>query len=176
MFSPRQLSPYVHCCLFKIIYTRFILHPNKFRFFYPFTSRFKSFYLRWPKSVTAISVCPWQFQFVHGNFNLLTAISVCSRQFQFVRGNFNLVTAISICSRQFQFAHGNFNLLSAISICSRQFRNFTQGTFNFFHGNVRGIFRFAHHPISYSRRQWPCTKVKTQNQKSIFKVDLQREK
>ena len=115
MFSPRQLCPYVHCCLFKIIYTRFILHPNKFRFFYPFTSRFKSFYLQWPKSVTAISVCPWQFQFVHGNFNLLTAISVCSRQFQFVRDNFNLVTAISICSRQFQFAHGNFNLLTAIS-------------------------------------------------------------
>ena len=30
--------------------------------------------LWWPKSVTAISICSRQFQFVHGNFNLLTAI------------------------------------------------------------------------------------------------------
>ena len=32
--------------------------------------------LRWPKSVTAISICSRQFQFVYGNFN-------------FTRGNFN---------------------------------------------------------------------------------------
>ena len=38
-----------------------------------------------------------------------------SRQFQFAHGNFNLLTAISICSRQFQLAHGNFNLLTAIT-------------------------------------------------------------
>ena len=55
--------------------------------------------LWWPKSVTAISICSRQFQFVHGNFNLLTAISICSRQFQFY-------------SRQFQFTHGNFNFSS----------------------------------------------------------------
>ena len=66
--------------------------------------------VRWPKSVTAISICSRQFQFAHGSFNLLTAvsisltaISICSRQFQFR-------------SRQFQFAHGSFNLLTAVSI------------------------------------------------------------
>ena len=97
-----------------------------------------------------------QFQFVHGNFNLLTAISIYSRQFQ-------LVQTISVCSRQFQFTHGNFNLFTAISICSRQFQ-FTHGNFNFLTANnAHSIFRFAHH-------------VKTQNQKSIFKVDLQSEK
>ena len=31
-------------------------------------------WLRWPKSVTAISICSQQFQFAQGNFNLLTAI------------------------------------------------------------------------------------------------------
>ena len=34
--------------------------------------------IRWPKSVTAISICSRQFQFAHGNFSLLTAISICS--------------------------------------------------------------------------------------------------
>ena len=108
---------------------------------------------------------PGQFQFTHGNFN-------------FTHGNFNLFTAISICSRQFQFTHGNFNLLTAISICSRQFQ-FTHGNFNFLTANnAHGIFRFAHHlstSDNFGGRQWP-PKVKTQNQKSIFKVDLQREK
>ena len=118
-----------------------------------------------------------QFNFTHGNFNLFPAISIYSRQFQFysrqfqfVHGNFNLftaililLTAISICSRRFQFTHGNFNLFTAISICPRQFQ-FTHGNFNFLTANnAHGIFRFAHH-------------VKTQNQKSIFKVDLQSEK
>ena len=51
-----------------------------------------------PKSVTAIY--SQQFQFVHGNFNLLKAISICSQQFQFAHRNFNLLTAISIFSRQ----------------------------------------------------------------------------
>ena len=50
-----------------------------------------------------------QFQFVHGNFNLLTAVSIS-------------LTAISICSRQFQFAHGGFN--------------FAHGSFNFAHDEV----------------------------------------
>ena len=61
-------------------------------------------------SLTAISICPRQFQFAHGssnfahgNFNLLTAVSICSRQFQ-------------LRSRQFQFAHGSFNLLTAVLI------------------------------------------------------------
>ena len=44
-----------------------------------------------------------QFQFAHGNFNVLTAVSICSRQFRFR-------------SRQFQFAHGSFNLLTVVSI------------------------------------------------------------
>ena len=39
--------------------------------------------LRWPKSVTAISICSRQFQFAHGSFN-------------FTHGNFNLLTAVSI--------------------------------------------------------------------------------
>ena len=93
--------------------------------------------LRWPKSVTAISI-------------LLTTISICSQQFQFTHGNFN-------------FTHGNFNLLTAISICSRQFQ-FTHSNLNFLTANnAHGIFPFPHH-------------VKTRNQKSIFKVDLQSEK
>ena len=72
--------------------------------------------LRWPKSVTAISISSRQFQFHHGNFN-------------FVHGNFNFVTAVSISprqfqlrSRQFQLRHGNFNFTTAISILSRQFQ------------------------------------------------------
>ena len=66
--------------------------------------------VRLPKSVTAISI-------------LLTAISICSRQFQFAHGNFNLLTAISITAISI--------LLTAISMYSRQFHNFTQGNFNF---------------------------------------------
>ena len=97
-------------------------------------------FVRWPKSVTAISTSPRQFQFDHGNFNLVTAISTSltaisiwsrlfqlrSRQFQFDHGNFN-------------FTHGNFNLvtaistsLTAISIWSRQFQlQFDHGKFNY---------------------------------------------
>ena len=73
--------------------------------------------LRWPKSVTAISICSRQFQFAHGSFNFAHG------SFNFAHGNFNLLTAVSICSRQFQFrsrqfqfAHGSFNLLTAVSI------------------------------------------------------------
>ena len=121
-----------------------------------------------------------QFQFVQGNFNLFPAISIysrqfqlysqqfqfCSRQFQFNHCNFNLLTVISICSRQFQLTHGNFNVFSAIPtysailICSRQRSR---------HFSLRSP------PVSYGGRQWP-PKVKTQNQESIFKVDLQSEK
>ena len=100
---------------------------------------------------TAISIYSRNFNFTHGNFNLFTAISAYSRQFQL-----SLLTASSIYSRQFQLVHGNFNLPSAISL--------THGNFNFLTANnAHGIFRFAHH-------------VKRQNQKSIFKVDLQSEK
>ena len=60
--------------------------------------------LRWPKSVTAISICSRQFQFTHGNFNLLTAISTCSRQFHFPHGNFNFLTANN-AHGIFRFAH-----------------------------------------------------------------------
>ena len=90
-------------------------------------------YLRWPKSVMAISTC--------------------SRQFQFAHGNFNLFMVISICSQQFQFSH-------AISIFSRQRSR---------HFSLRSP------PVNFGVRQWP-PKVKTQNRKSIFKVDLQSEK
>ena len=51
------------------------------RFCLQVQTKLKILDVRWPKSVTAISVCSRQFQFVHGNFNLLTAISICSRQF-----------------------------------------------------------------------------------------------
>ena len=119
--------------------------------------------LQWPKSVSAISIYSQQFQFVQGNFNLFTAIataiSICSQQFQFTQGNFNLLTAIataiSVCSPQFQFAHGNF-----ISV---------------FHGNAilcYSIFRFAHYLSTMAADGSYQTSIKTQNRKSIFKVDL----
>ena len=66
----------------------------------------------------------------------------------------------SNCSRQFQFTHGNFNLLTAISIFSRQHSRH---------------FSLCSPPVNFGGRQWP-PKVKTQNQKSIFNVDLQNEK
>ena len=87
------------------------------------------------------------------NNNMIMIITVtqkCYGNFNFTQGNFNLLP-------------GNFNLLTAISICSRQFQ-FTHSNFNFLTANnAHGIFRFAH-------------RVKTQNQKLIFKVDLQSEK
>ena len=96
----------------------------------------------------AISICSRQFQFTHRDFNLLTAtISIYLRQFQFTRGNFN-------------FAHGNFNLLTAISTFSRQRSRH---------------FSLSSPPVYYGGWQWP-PKVKTQNQKSMLKVDLQSEK
>ena len=122
-----------------------------------------------------------QFQFAHGNFNLFTAISIYSPQFQFTHGNFNLLTAISIYPRQFQsdhgnfnygnfnFPHGNFNILTAIS-------QFYSGQIQFFHGNAHGILRFSHHLSVTAADSGYASKVKTQNQKGIVKVDLQREK
>ena len=81
---------------------------------------------------------------------IITVTQKCYGNFNFTQGNFNLLP-------------GNFNLLTAISICSRQFQ-FTHSNFNFLTANnAHGIFRFAHH-------------VKTQNEKSIFKVHLQSEK
>ena len=110
----------------------------------------------------------------HGNLNLLMAISICSRQFQFTHGNFNftygnfnLFTAISIRSRHFQLTDGNFNLFTA--------------TFNFFTAISIYSWQRSRHfslrspPVNFGGRQWP-PKVKTQNQKSLFKVDLQSEK
>ena len=129
--------------------------------------------LRWPKSVTTISVCSRQFQFAQGNFNLPTAISICSRQFQFTHGNFN-------------FTYGHFNLLTAISILltaisiySRQFRNFTQDTFNFFTATLTAFFASLTtcqlQPLTVALHQ--TEKVKTQNQfKSIFKEKSENHK
>ena len=100
-----------------------------------------------------------QFQFTHSNFNLFTAIATA--------------LAISICSQQFQFTQGNFNLLTAIataiSICSRQFH------FSFSDGNAilcYSIFRFAHYLSTMAADSSYQTSIKTQNRKSIFKVDL----
>ena len=94
------------------------------------------------------------------NFSCLRALNIfpacaryggpkVSRQFQFY-------------SRRFQYTHGNFAiLLKAISIFARQRPRH---------------FPLLSPPVSYGGRQWPHTRVKTQNQKWIVKVDLQREK
>ena len=99
---------------------------------------------------TVAQKCHGNFNFTHGNFNLLTAISI-------------LLTAISI-------------LLTAISIYSRQFRSFTQGNFNFFTATLTAFFA----SLTTCQLRLPTeTKSmadKTQNQKWIVKVDLQREK
>ena len=112
---------------------------------------------------TVAQKCHDNFNFVHGNFN-------------FTHGNFNLFTAISIYSRQFQFTHGNFNLLTAISTYSRQFQ-FTQGNFNFLTATLTAFFASLT-TCPTCQLWWPtvATKSQTQNQKSIFKVDLQSEK
>ena len=73
--------------------------------------------LRWPKSVTAISICSRQFQLAHGSFNLLTAVSISLTAISISLTAISIsLTAVSVCSRQFQFAHGSFNLLTAVSI------------------------------------------------------------
>ena len=108
--------------------------------------RHSKWFVRWPKSVTAISISPRQFQLRSRQFQLR------SRQFQFHHGNFNFTTAISTSSRQFQFhhgnfnfVHGNFNFIMAISISPRQFQlhhgnfNFVHGNFNFIHGNFNFV-------------------------------------
>ena len=50
------------------------------------------------QSVTAIPFVDGNFNFTHGNFNLIVL-----GNFNFTHGNFNLLTAISIYSQQFQF-------------------------------------------------------------------------
>ena len=58
---------------------------------------------------------------------------------------------------------------------SRQFQFYSR-QFQFFHGNAHGIFRFSHHLSATAAGSGHAPKVKTQNQKWIVKVDLQREK
>ena len=110
--------------------------------------------------------------FCHNNSNLYRGytISVCSRQFQYAHGNFNFTHGnFNFTYGNFNFTYGDFNLLTAISqFYSRQLQ--------FFHGNAHGIFRFAHHLSATAADSGLAPKVKTQNQKSIFKVDLQKEK
>ena len=113
---------------------------------------------------TVAQKCHGNFNFTHGNFNLLTAIST-------------LLTAISI------LLPGISILLTAISIYSRQFRSFTQGNFNFTHGNFNFFTAtltafFASLTTCQLRRPTETKSMadKTQNQKWIVKVDLQREK
>ena len=83
-------------------------------------------------------------------------LQFCSRQFQFYSRQFQFVHGISIYSRQFQFAHGNFNFLTA--------------TLTVFFASLT--------TCPTCQLWWPtvATKSQTQNQKSIFKVDLQSEK
>ena len=52
--------------------------------------------------------CHGNFNFTHGNFNLPMAISIYSRQFQFPHGNSNLLIASN-----FNFTHDNFNFFTA---------------------------------------------------------------
>ena len=71
-----------------------------------------------------------------------------------------LTTAPPSLPKGAQIVHGNFNLLTAISILSRH---------HSWHFSLRSP------PVNFGGRQWPL-KVKTQNQKSIFNVDLRNEK
>ena len=64
--------------------------------------------VRWPKSVTAILISPWQFQFHHNNFNFITTISVSPQQSQLHHSNFNCITAISTSfSLMFMWTNSN---------------------------------------------------------------------
>ena len=123
-----------------------VCRPANFFFFY-----FYSGHLDVCSAITiVIFIQVIQFQFAHGNF------SFTHGHFNFTYGNFN-------------FTYGDFNLLTAISqFYSRQLQ--------FFHGNAHGIFRFAHHLSATAADSGLASKVKTKNLKSIFKVDLQREK
>ena len=92
-----------------------------------------------------------------------------SRQFQFAQGNFNLLKG-NFNYGNFNFTHGDFNILTAISqFYPRQFQFFSRQPAN-------GIFRFSHHLSATAADSGHALKVKTQNQKWIVKVDLQREK
>ena len=131
-------------CLFAECF----LHPRRMKV-RNLKSNILGRFLRWPKSVTAISISSRQFQlrsrqfqFHHGNFN-------------FVHGNFNLTTAIStsftaisISPRQFQFHHGNFNFTTAISISPRQFQ-LRSRQFQLHHGNFNFIFSRLTFPFPY---------------------------
>ena len=64
------------------------------------------------------------------------------------------------CHGNFNFTRGNFNLLTTISIFSRQHSR---------HFSLRSP------PVNFGGQQWP-PKVKMQNKKSMFNVDLQNEK
>ena len=74
-----------------------------------------------------------------------------------------------------QKCHGNFNLLSNFNLLTAN-SQFYSRHFQFFHGNAHNIFRFGHHLSATAADSGLAPKVKTQNQKSIFQVDLQREK
>ena len=96
-----------------------------------------------------------QFQFVHGNFNLLTA------NFNFTPSNFNLPTIISIYSGKFQFY-------------SRQFQFFFSAT-----RLAHGILRFAHHlsaTADDSGHRKSKRKIESRYLKSIFKVKSENQK
>ena len=57
--------------------------------------------------------CHGNFNFTHGNFNLLMAISIYSRQFQFTHSK-----QFQFYSRQFQFFHGNAHgVFASLTTC-----------------------------------------------------------
>ena len=85
-----------------------------------------------------------------------------SRQFQFTHGNFNLLTAISIYSWHFQFTHGNFILLTAIFLFAHHLS--TTAVDSGYQKSKRKIKSW------YLKSIFEKWKVKSENQKSI--VDL----
>ena len=87
------------------------------------------------------------------------AISIYSRQFQFAHGNFNLLTAFSICSRQLQFTHSNFNF-------THDNFNFFHGNA---HGVFASLTTCQLRRPTVAMHQKSKRKIKSQCLKSIFK-------
>ena len=80
-------------------------------------------FLRWPKSITAISTCSRQFQLVHGYFNLLTAISTFPRNFNFLTATLTTFFA-SLTTCQLQPLTVALHQKSQRKIKSRYFKSF----------------------------------------------------
>ena len=72
--------------------------------------------IRWPRSVTAISFSPQQFQIHHRNFNFTTALFQLASGYSLVTP-FNFITSPRQCQfnrENFNFAHNKFNFFTSI--------------------------------------------------------------